>query len=316
MQQTFQRLVGYTVGAGFVKDDFTFGAAHHRRPACDLANALVDFAHLVKLRRPDQVQHLCLRLNHVGRSASGVGDRIVDPRLRNDMLPQIIDADIHQFHRIQRTAAQMRRSGGMSAAAVETKIHLKIGQRANRHDAVVPERVPGESDIQRIEDAGPRHESFARTAFLAGTTVIANRPCQAGFGNKPLHSHRRRQCPCPQQVMTATMTVSIRRNRFLAGKRRFLAQPRQRVIFTKKTDNRTAAAKTGDKSGRQPRHRLLHLKSFASQRINQQLTRAELLKPHLGKLPYFIAERDKIGLLIVDELIHCSLIPHLLHPAF
>ena len=51
--------------------------------------------------------------------------------------------------------------GGVGTATMEAKIHLKIGQRANRHDSIVTERVPSEGNIQRIEDASPRHESFA-----------------------------------------------------------------------------------------------------------------------------------------------------------
>ena len=36
---------------------------------------------------------------------------------RRHVLAHVVHADIHQFHRVQRAAAEMRRGGGMRGAA-------------------------------------------------------------------------------------------------------------------------------------------------------------------------------------------------------
>ncbi len=156
-----QNLVGNVIRAGFFKDHFTFRLGHQRRALGNLANSFVDFLDLRHLRRPHQIQNFRFRLHHIRRYAARIGHGVMNARLLNHMLPQIIDTHVHQFHRIERAAAQMRRRPGMRALAVEFEGDLIVRQRAHRKNRVVGHRMPGQSNIRASEDSFPRHERFS-----------------------------------------------------------------------------------------------------------------------------------------------------------
>ena len=64
----------------------------------DGADAFVNILNLCQLRRPQKIQHFRLAWDDVGRSAAAVGDGVVHARVRDDMLPEVINADIHEFY--------------------------------------------------------------------------------------------------------------------------------------------------------------------------------------------------------------------------
>ena len=77
------------------------------------------------------------------------------------MLPQELDADVHELRRVQGAAAcagGLRRVGG---DAVEAEADLAVGQGPERPDAGVVLGVPGEGRVQLVEDAVPGHEALA-----------------------------------------------------------------------------------------------------------------------------------------------------------
>jgi len=83
-----------------------------------------------------------MRLNDIGRHASGVDQGVMDARRRRHVLAQIVDADVHQFDRVERAAAKVRCRGGMSRPAEELKVDLVAGQRHRLVDAGERGRVP------------------------------------------------------------------------------------------------------------------------------------------------------------------------------
>ena len=93
--------------------DFDPRLGHQRRAVSDLAYPLDQPRELRQVARADHVAHLGARLHHVGRDAAGIEQRVVDARVARHVLAHVVDADIHQLHRVQRAAAEMRRGGGM-----------------------------------------------------------------------------------------------------------------------------------------------------------------------------------------------------------
>ena len=87
---------------------------------CHQRSAIGDFTHpsdepvqFHQITRADQITHLGRALHHIGRNAAGIQIGVMDTRIRWHVFAHVIHADIHKLHRIQRTAAQMRRSGGV-----------------------------------------------------------------------------------------------------------------------------------------------------------------------------------------------------------
>ena len=136
MQQAFQRAVGDVIGTGLVELHRQRGLRHQRRALGNLDDALVNLLDLRHLRRADEIQHLRLRLHDIGRNAAAIGHRIMHARRRDNVLAQILHADIHQLDRVQRAAAEMRRIGGVRGNALKMKGDLIIGERAQAHDGV------------------------------------------------------------------------------------------------------------------------------------------------------------------------------------
>ena len=77
-------------------------------------------------------------------------------RVGRHVLAHVVHADIHQFDRVERAAAEMRRRGGMRGAAVEGEIDAGVGQRVRCVHAGERCRMPGDRDIHVAERAGAR----------------------------------------------------------------------------------------------------------------------------------------------------------------
>ncbi len=101
----------------------------------------------------DRIAHPGMGLHHVGRDAAGVEQRIMDAGLARHVLAHVVDADIHQFDRIERAAAEMRRGGGVRGAPGEDEIGAGVGQRRRHRHFPETVRVPGDRDVGVIEGA-------------------------------------------------------------------------------------------------------------------------------------------------------------------
>ena len=99
---------------------------------------------------PDHVQYAGPGLDHVGTPAAGIGDGVVDPSLVTHVLPQELDAHVHQLHRVQGAAATVRVSGGMGRHAGEVVLGLDAGVGGAGKHLVGVVRVPGEGRIQTV----------------------------------------------------------------------------------------------------------------------------------------------------------------------
>ena len=89
-------------------------------------------------------------LDHVGGGPSCVNVGVVDAHLRDDVLPQVVAAHVHQLHRVQGAAATVRVSGGMGRHAGEVVLGLDAGVGGAGKHLVGVVRVPGEGRIQTV----------------------------------------------------------------------------------------------------------------------------------------------------------------------
>ena len=94
---------------------------HQRRALGDLQDPLVDGLHLIPLRRPDVIPAPRIVWNDVWLGSPELDD-VVYPRLIDYMLPEIVDAYVHQLHRIEGAPPHLRRAGRMARLTVEVEL--------------------------------------------------------------------------------------------------------------------------------------------------------------------------------------------------
>ena len=87
------------------------------------------------------------------------------------MLPEELNADVHQLRSIQGGAAGPGVPGGVGGTALELVGYLNAGGVGAYGDLVGVPGVPGQGRVQIPEQPVPGHEGFARAAFLAGAAI-------------------------------------------------------------------------------------------------------------------------------------------------
>ena len=164
----------------------------------------------------------------------------MDACVGRHVFAHVVHADIHQLHRIECAAAQMRCGGGVAGPPGEGEVDAGVRQAHRIIDAGKRGRVPRDRDIHIPERALAHHERLGGTAFLGRAAVIAHAAGQAVFRQPVLHRRCGKQRCGPQQIMPAAMAQSAARQRPRFGHAGFLAQPRQGVVFTQDRDHRPA----------------------------------------------------------------------------
>ena len=91
------------------------------------------------------------------------------------MLAQELHADVHQLHRVQRTAPVIRIARRVGGFAVEFIQHLYAGIVRSGRVLVHVRRVPRKCRVQRVPRAIARHIRLARAALFAGAAEIYHR---------------------------------------------------------------------------------------------------------------------------------------------
>ena len=143
------------------------------------------------------------RLHYIRAAAAGIRNGIMDARLITHMLPQILDAGIHQFHRIQRAASHLGCTCRMRSNAVELVLGLDagIGGTCRR--------------IQISPDTISCHKGLGRTALFSRTAIQDHRASCLILFQISLHSKCRSHGTGPQDIMTTTVSASTFLKRLL-----------------------------------------------------------------------------------------------------
>ena len=241
-----------------------------------------------------------MRLHHVRRDAAGIEQRVVHAGVARHVLAHVVDADIHQFDRIERAAAEMRRGRGMRGAAGEDEIGAGVGERGRHHHFPETMGMPGQCDVGIVERACAHHEGFCRAAFFRRTAVIAHASGHFMSRQPILDRRGRKQCGRAEQVVAAAMAVAVRFDRPRLGDPGLLAEAGQRVVFAEEGNHRTVFAPFAHHGGRNARNILGDAESLMAQLGKMLGRRARLGVADLGHAPDPVGKRSKSRLDSVD----------------
>ena len=250
-------------------------------------------------------------LHHVGRNAAGVEQGIMDAGIARHVLAHVVDADIHQFHRVERAAAEMRRGGGMRGAAGKDEVGAGVGERGRHHDFPEAGGMPGQRDVGVGENSGAHHEGFCRAAFLGGAAVIAHAPGHLVGGQPILHGGGGQQRGRAQQIVAAAMAVAAGLDRLRLGDAGLLAEAGQGVVFAEEGDHRPAFAPFAHQRGRNVSDILGDAESLMAQLGQMFGGGARLGVADLGHRPDPVAQLDETRFDRVNAAPNVATVVHL-----
>ncbi len=284
-----------------IEDRLHRGAGHEGGALGNLLHALGDLANLFEFGGADLVENLGFGLHYVRGVPAGIGNGIMQTRLGNDMLAQEVDADIHQFDRVERTAAAIGIEGGMRRAALEIEIDLVGGQHSGMIGEVFVPWMPGEGDIDTLEKTRARHEGLAAAAFLGRAAEIFDGAGQVQPVLALLECQRSRQGAGAKKIVTAAMPTAAGDERIMRQLAGVLAEIGQGIVFTENGDNRRALSIAGDEGGLDAACLALHLKSGLFQCVGQKRAGALFLVADFRKAPDLVADRCQQFFLFADD---------------
>ena len=177
-------------------------------------------------------------LDHVGGGPSCVNVGVVDPGLRDHMLPQIIAAHVHELRGVQGAAAQMGRTAGMGGDAFKLKVCSHDGIAVIAFHGVDGGWMPGVYKIHVVEHPGPGHELFGSGAFLGGAAEVDDGAVLFIFHQIFLYSQYGGQGTGAQGAVPAAVARRSGFHRLLPGGGGLLAQGGESVIFPQDAHDR------------------------------------------------------------------------------
>src|SRR5690606_37579268 len=93
----------------------------------------------------------------------------------DDVLAQVVDADVGELHGIEGGAPQLRGGCRVSRLAEEAELDVVDRQAAAGPGGIGRARVPGEAGVEIVERPGARHEDLARADLFGRAAVVAHR---------------------------------------------------------------------------------------------------------------------------------------------
>ena len=181
-------------------------------------------------------------LDHVGGDAARIGDGIVDPAVGGHVLPEILNAGIHQFHGVKGASAKPGVACGMGGNALEFIKDLNGGIVGAGDHFVDIGRMPGQGRIKISPDPVPGHKGLGGAAFLPGAAVEDHGPLPAGFFQIVLDGKGSSQGAGAQHVVAA----AVAGRSFCKGPglqaALFLAHAGEGVEFAQDPDDGTAVS--------------------------------------------------------------------------
>ena len=238
----------------------------------------------------------------VGRFAAP-GDHVVDPAALVDVLAHQVHHEVHRFHRIERGAALVRRSGGVRRDAPEAELGRQVRQRISRTRVVAIPGMPCEDGVHIGEKPLAHHVHLPGAALLRGRPVHPDPPRRSGPLQPILRGEPGGDRGGPEQVMSAGVAgadvVTFER----LGNR-LLGDPGEGVELGEDADHRTAGSPFGQERGRHPGDAGLHREPGGTELLLEEAGALLLLVAHLGPFPD--AQRDflEVGPLGVQEARH------------
>ena len=215
------------------------------------------------------------------------------------MLPQELNADVHQFHRIQGGTPHMGIVGCMGGNAGEGIFHLHTGSAGTDLDFIGVTGMPGQSSVQIPEHTVPCHKGLACAALLAGAAIKNDRPVEQPRLDGLFHCQRRTEGCRTQQVVTAALTVATGIQALPLCAAGALIQTGQGIKLTQNADSGLSRTKGAGKGGGNAAQLSLHLEALLLQQVAVVGGGLVFFHGQLRKIPDGIAERgDFFGIFI------------------
>jgi hypothetical protein len=149
--------------------------------------------------------------------------------------------------------------------------------------------MPGQGDVEAVEQPIPRHDRLTEDDLLSRATV------EHDGALLPLRPQRLRQGdgrsdgPDPEQVVAAAVPRRARLHRLLRPLAGRLGETRQGVVLGQKGDHGLSMAGGRHERGRHPCHAALHLETAPVQIVGQQGRGARLAQCDLRESPDLLA---------------------------
>ena len=113
IHRLFQRRIAHEIRNRAHHFGADAGFCHQRRAIGDFTHPCDEPVQFHQIPRADQITHLGRALHHIGRNAARIQIGVMNARIGWHMFAHVIHANIHELHRIQGAAAQMRRGGSV-----------------------------------------------------------------------------------------------------------------------------------------------------------------------------------------------------------
>ena len=317
VHQHAQRAVGVVVGERHRDLVVHLGARHQRGALGHVHHAGEQLLHLADLRRAHLVLDHRVALHHVGRCAARIGVGVVDARLVDHVLAQVVAADVHQLAGVQRAAAQVRRAARVRGHAVEHEVRAHDGHIAIRAHLVDGARVPGVGKVHVVKAACARDELLGARALLGRAAKEDHRAVHLVLDHVVLQRHGRRKRARADQVVAAAVTRAAGHHRLLGGAGRLLRQPVQRVVLSQQAHHRLARTDLvgGGKRRGDVRDVVLDGKALGLERLHQRPCGLRLLIRELRIAPNLAGQTLGHVRLVRDEFLDLFDLRHV-HPPF
>ena len=164
--------------------------------------------------------------------------------------------------------------------------------------------MPRHRDVDVIEEPGAYHVYLARPALFRGRPVVTQRPLLTSRRHPFLYRNCRSQRAGAEQVVTATVSRGIVRNRAPLRRLRFLGQSGQRVEFADDTDHRFPCTERRNEGSWDVGYASLHLEAGRTKLLLQQRATLRFLVPHLREAPDLPGDGGVTVTLRFDTLKH------------
>ena len=217
------------------------------------------------------------------------------------MLAQVICAHVHELHRVERAAPQLRLDARVRGNAVKMIEHLDIRKRRSAADAGFRIGMPAHRRVQGVKHTVARHKRLARATLFRRAAEIDDRTGMTACLQIVLRRDGSAERRCAEQIVPAAVTVALSVGARL-GHARLLPQLFQRVKFAQNADDRLSASVACGKRRSYPGKPARHSKALARQHCAKSLRRAELQKRRFGMIPQIICGLDQLRALFINDI--------------
>ena len=230
------------------------------------------------------------------------------------MLPQELNAYVHQLRAVQGGTALPGVASGMGSGARKFIDHLQAGGIGAGGDLIGKARVPGEGGIQVLEQAVSGHKGLTGAALFSGAAIEDDRTVELSGGDLLFDGNGGTEAGRTQQIVAAALAAAALAEGLLFGHTGGLGQAGQGVIFRQNADFRAAGAVGSGKGRRNTAEVLFHLEALLLQQGHIGGSGLDFQHGQLGILPDLVTEGENFLFFRFNGLIKL-LLAHITAPS-